>query len=153
MDAYSRNLLLEVKENVMPRPRNPLPRARNTLLGMRKKPVAEVLAANLKALMQSKPNLSSGPKLERASGISQKTISNMTAGRYSTTIGSIEGVAKALDVPPYVLLLPGADQNVLEIVRAYSQTDDRGRELLLSAAAAVKSEKNGRVDKTGEVDG
>lgn len=129
------------------RPRNLLPEVSNSLRGMKKR-AAIVLAENLRRLMDGDLNLSTGPKLAKASGVSQKTINNIEKARCDTRLSSMEKLAKVFRVEPYVFLTP-SDENLLPIVRAYSQTDGRGRELLHSAADAVLQGGNGRGNKIG----
>ena len=118
---------------------------------MNKKTPAERLADNLKALMgiprPGGPDLSTGPKLAKASGVSQKTINNMQNGRYDTQLSSIEKVAKALKVDPFILLAP-ADEKLLSILQTYMQTDDRGRNGLSVAAEMARRETSGTRDSS-----
>lgn len=118
---------------------------------MAKKRAAELVTETLKRLMAADPNLSSGPKLARASGVSQKTINNIERGQHNAQIGSIEKIAKAFRTEPYIFLTP-SDENLLPILRAYAQTDTRGRELLNSAADAVLIGANGIIHKPGAGD-
>lgn len=118
---------------------------------MPKRRAAELLADNLLRMMASDPNLSSGPKLAKASGVSQKTINNIVRGRFDTQLSSIEKIAKAFRTEAYVFFTPG-DVNLLPIIHAYAQTDSRGRELLNSAADAVLIGANGRIHKAGGSD-
>lgn len=141
-------MLLEVKARQLRRSSNLLPHCGNTLIGMGKKRAAELLAENLKRLMELDENLSNGPKLAKVSGVSQKTINNIEKGRKDTRLSSIEKIARAYRTEPYIFLTP-ADENLLQIVLAYTQTDSRGRELLQSAADAVLIGTNGRTRKSG----
>ncbi len=129
-------------------PSNPLLAVSNTLRGMAKKPAAQILAENLRRLMGADASLSSGPKLARASGVSQKTINNIEKGRHDTRLSSIEKLARVFRLEPYIFLTP-VDENILPILRAYVQTDSRGRELLQSAADAVIMGGHGRPSKAG----
>lgn len=113
---------------------------------MAKKTAAEILAETLKVWMKSAPSLSSGPKLAKESGVSQKTINNIEKARLDPRISSVEKLAKAFSTEAYILMAP-SDENLLPILKAYAQTDSRGRELLLSAADAVLQGGNGRIHK------
>lgn len=144
-------MLLEVKANALRQFSNPLPQRGNTLRGMGKKRTAEILAETLVRLMATDPNLSTGPKLAKASGLSQKTINNIVKGRHDTRLSSIEKLARVFRTEAYIFLTPN-DENVLPIMRAYAQTDGRGRELLHSAADAVLIGGHGRANKTGTGD-
>lgn len=141
-------MLLEVKAGARQRSSNSLPRCGNTLKDMGKKRAAELLAENLKRLMEADADLSNGPKLAKASGVSQKTINNIERARKDPRLSSIEKIARAYGTEAYLFLTPG-DENLLQIVLAYTQTDARGRELLQSAADAVLIGANGRARKTG----
>lgn len=123
---------------------NRLPAVGNTLHGMpknhRKKTAGEVLAANLKLLMSKDQNLSSGPKVAKASGVARKSINNMAENRHDPLLSSIEAIALAFGLEAYQLLAPGIDNNLLVIFRAYNETGESGKDLLTQAAeVAIKS--------------
>lgn len=140
-------MLLEVNTSDPAACSNPLRRCGNTIPSMPKKRAAELLAENLLMMMASDPNLSNGPKLAKASGVSQKTINNIVRGRFDTQLSSIEKIAKAFRTEAYIFLTP-SDESLLPILLAYAKTDSRGRELLNSAADAVLI-SNGRTHKAG----
>lgn len=126
--------------------RNPLLGYGNTLPAMKKKNVRDVLASNLAHLMSQSPDLSSGPKLAKASGVTQKTINNIVKGRHDPKLTSVEKIAKVFGVEAHQLLCPAAEQTAfLAVCRAYNETDDRGREILNATAEALLP----RVSKAG----
>jgi transcriptional regulator with XRE-family HTH domain len=110
----------------------------NTLHGMpknsKKLSAGEVLAANLNTLMEADANLSSGPKVAKASGVTRKSINNLSENRHDPRLSSIESIAQAFGLEAYQLLAPGIDNNLLVIFRAYNETGDSGRDLLTQAA-------------------
>lgn len=118
--------------------RNPLLTYGNTLRGVKKKSVRDILADNLAHLMSTRPDLSSGPKLAKASGISQKTINNIVERRHDPKLESIEKIAKVFGMEAFQLLCPLSEQTAfLAVCHAYNATDDRGREILSAAAEAL----------------
>lgn len=113
----------------------------NNLPAMSKNDAGKVLAANLRRLMASKPDLDSGPKLEKKAKVAQKTISNVLAGRHDTQLSTIEKLAHPFGLEAYQLLIPAEDEPLLKIVYAYNTSAD-GRRLLRLAAATAMSEES-----------
>ncbi len=76
--------------------------------GMEKKTARQALASNLSRLMDSTPDLDTGPKLAKRAGISQRSISNMTRadqpGTNAPNIDKIEAVAGAFRLEAWQLL-------------------------------------------------
>jgi len=100
----------------------------------KKKSAGELLAENLKALMEADTNLSSGPKVAKASGVTRKSINNIGDNRHDPRLSSIEAIAEAFDLEPYQLLMPGLNSDLLLLYRAYNDANESGRELLTQAA-------------------
>ena len=122
----------------------------NTLHGMpryipKRKSAGEVLAANLKALMASEANLSSGPKVAKASGVTRKSVNNLTENRHDPKLSSVEAIARAFGLDAYQILAPGIDNNLLAIFRAYNETGESGRELLTQAAEVALRSRDRKV--------
>lgn len=101
--------------------------------------------------MAEHKDLSSGPKVAKASGVSQKTINNMEHGRHNTKLTSIEKVARAFGIEAFQLLCGAADKDFLLLCRAYNVTDQRGRETLADNADILlrRAGRDGR-SETGE---
>lgn len=150
---YRGNALPIVKGYLTNRSGNPLPIGGNTLFPMsknhKKRPAVEILAENLKVLMSADPNLSSGPKVAKASGVSRKSINNIVEKRHDPHLSSVEGIARAFRLDVYQLLAPGIDNELLAIFRAYSETDDSGRQLLTAAAETALKARDRKDRRTG----
>lgn len=137
----------------MRRTGNSLPRMGNNLPSMsrthKKLQAAEALAENLSALMSADANLSTGPRVAKASGVSRKSINNISENRHDPKLSSVEAIAKAFGLEAYQLLVPGLDHELLAIFRAYSETDESGKYLLKAAAETVSKARERRNSKTG----
>lgn len=76
---------------------------------MDKTPVRHVLAHNLRALMAKNPNLNTQKKLEKKSGISQTSVSQMlrpdNPTAQSPKLTQVEKVARAFGLATWQLLL------------------------------------------------
>lgn len=118
---------------------------------MARKPAKKRLADTLKGLMETRPDLSSGPKLAVVSGVSQKTINNIQRGRCDTRISTIEKLAAVFRVDPLIFFAP-SDGNLLTLIQAYELTDERGRDGLSLAAKIAMEGRNGGVGRIGKVD-
>lgn len=117
----------------------------NNLPAMAKNDAGKVLAANLRRLMASKPDLESGPKLQKKSKVAQKTISNVLAGRHDTQLSTIEKLARPFGFEAYQILIPAEDETLLRIVYAYNASGEDGRRLLsLAAETAIGKERDER---------
>jgi transcriptional regulator with XRE-family HTH domain len=129
-----------------------LPAMGNTLHAMpknhKKLRAAGILAENLKTLMAADADLSTGPKVAKASGVSRKSINNIAENRHDPKLSSIEAIAKAYRLDAYQMLAPGIDNNLLAIFRAYRETSESGRELL-TQAAEVALKRRDRKTGTG----
>lgn len=113
-----------------------------------KRRAAETLAANLAKLMHSHADLSTGPKVAAASGISRKSVNNISENRHDPKLSSIEAIGKSFKLEVYQLMLPGLDENLLAIYRTYNETDESGKNLLRTTAEIVKKSRE-RTRKTG----
>jgi transcriptional regulator with XRE-family HTH domain len=98
---------------------------------------ADVVASNLRRIMDVR--FLSHAQLGKKSGVSAKTIGNILRPDplvSGSTIGNIEKVARALNIEPWVLLIPGIPDELLltddlsRVVMCYLQTTDKGREAL-----------------------
>ena len=101
---------------------------------MKPKPITQVLAENIRSLMEQSADLKTERKLEAKSKVSQKTINNMLSARHDAKISNVEKVAKAFGVSPSVLLLPSNDVSLLAVCQVLSDMDTEGRDLLLAIA-------------------
>lgn len=100
----------------------------------------KALAENVKKLMDDRGW--NETQLEAKSGVAQRTINNLLKPErgISPTWGTIEKIAKALDVEPWMLTIPGIPLELLKnrslarLVTCYMQADDKGREDTLRIA-------------------
>ena len=88
-------------------------------------------------------HLSTGPKLAAAAKVDRKTINNILRKRHSPKLEILDQIAKALKVEPYLLVMPIEQKDFAQVSKAYSVTDERGREFLLDTATTLikKSER------------
>jgi transcriptional regulator with XRE-family HTH domain len=121
---------------------------------MSKKSSKEVLAENLRKLMNADKNLNSDRKLAAVSGVAHKTINNALHAKHDIQLSRIEALAKAFRITPVQMLCPNMDSSFLTICQAYSATDDRGRETLYDNAKILldKAERATGKPKTGETE-
>lgn len=99
----------------------------------------ERLAENLARLMSRSPEKDTPEKLSAycRGGTSPRTIANMRSGTYDPWY-SLDDVAKALGIEPWVLLFPSHRVEHLDIMRVYEATDEQGRSLIRLAVEAAK---------------
>jgi transcriptional regulator with XRE-family HTH domain len=81
---------------------------------------ARVLAANVRSLMQAHKELGSNPKLGKKTGLGASGISRLINGQ-NATLGSVERVARAFNVEPWHLLVPGFDPKRLPTLSPVSE--------------------------------
>jgi DNA-binding XRE family transcriptional regulator len=151
------NTFPNVKRHVKARTGNTLPPAGNNLPGMgkingKKRPAVVCLAENLKTLMSADANLSSGPKVAKAAGISRKSINNIIEKRHDPRLSSVDEIARAFRLEAYQILTPGLDENLLVIFRSYMETDDSGRNLITAAAEAATRAHERKIPRAGADD-
>ena len=122
-----------------PETANRLPNARNTVPAMPKKTTSEILAENLRYLMQmdSHKDLNTDRKLGSKAGISHKTVNNILNGRHDVHLEKVEKIAGAFKLSVYQLLCPSPDRDFLTVCKVYSDADIDGRAFLLGAAEIV----------------
>jgi transcriptional regulator with XRE-family HTH domain len=114
----------------------------------KKQTVGEILAENLGGLMEVK-KVDSGPKLAKLSKVSQKSISNMLSNRHDPYLSTVEKVAVALGISPFMLLCPDADKDFLAVCLAWAQSDERGRGDLHAIAEAILKRQSGGTTAIG----
>jgi transcriptional regulator with XRE-family HTH domain len=104
-----------------------------------KRPILDVLAGNLRALMSDERHrvLSTSPKVAMRSGVAQRTVNNMQKGRHDPQLSTIEAIARAFNLSAYQLLCPSEDRDALKLLHAWQVGTASDRELLLAAAETV----------------
>lgn len=92
----------------------------------------KILAENLAALMAAHKDLDSQPKVAAATrgAIDQTTVGRVLKGQHSVQISTVEALAKAFDVEPYQLLIPGLNAKNPQVLRAISEKEERFYKLL-----------------------
>lgn len=115
---------------------------------MGKKSVIAVLAENLRALMAANPSLSSSPKMAKRSGVSARTVNNAGNARHDPKLSSVEAMAKSFGLEAYQLLVPSVEKKFLELCRAWNETDELGKELLVGAAETALRRAHGGAQRT-----
>jgi transcriptional regulator with XRE-family HTH domain len=80
-------------------------------------------------------------ELARRSGVSQKHINNMTNQRTTSSVEVVDAIARAIRLPPWMLLVEGFDdlaedqaRQLSEIVASWLGADDTARGRIASAA-------------------
>jgi len=76
---------------------------------MTKKPIREVLAANIRRYMRTVPAVETQVKLARRAGISQSSVARVLAGNVDTQVSIVESLADAIGVSAAELLEDEAD--------------------------------------------
>jgi transcriptional regulator with XRE-family HTH domain len=84
---------------------------------------AKVLGANLQALMASHSDLNSNPKLAKKTGLGTGSVSRLRNGEVDPTLSTLEKVAKAFDIAPWQLLVPGIDPSNLPALLSASEAE------------------------------
>lgn len=103
------------------------------------------LARNLSALL-SKTGLSP-PEVARRAGVDRKTINNQLNGRFDPRPEQVQSVAQVFGVNNWDLLNPHFDpaaptnHKLQQILSAYAQADESGRESILRVAEMAANYK------------
>lgn len=121
---------------------NSLPHCSNKLAYMAKErnkhEAEDVLAENFRRLRDKKKDAG----LWKGPGVSLKTANNIENSRHQTTLQTIKKIAESVGVEPFQLLLPVKDAKFLDVVLAWGQTDDSGRDNLHAIAEAMLRRRN-----------
>lgn len=122
---------------------------RSRLLRMAtKSTLPEILWENVRALMLSKWGAENLNRLARESRIGLASTTRIKEARTSVGLGIIEKVARTLGAEPWQLIAPGlSDEKFLDILRAWQQTDGRGKRMLLSAAEGAVADDGERPER------
>jgi transcriptional regulator with XRE-family HTH domain len=84
---------------------------------------AKVLGANLAALMASNEELNSNPKVSKKTGLGTGSISRLRNGDVDANLSTLEKIARAFDLAPWQLLVPGLDPGNLPALLAATETE------------------------------
>ncbi len=112
---------------------------RNTIHGMgENKSIRSVLWANVRALMINRYGEENLNRLAREAKLGPGTASRIKEARTSVGLNVIDKIARTFGVEPWQLIAPGMDdEKFLDVLKAWQDTDGRGRRMLLSAAAGA----------------
>jgi transcriptional regulator with XRE-family HTH domain len=109
------------------------------------KQLKEIVGENLKAIMLAKklsqPKVAAMAK-KAHTPVDQTTVGRVARADFPATVDTIEAIANGVGVPAWQLLLSsGSDVGLLELLRAWEQSGDQGKELLsLAAKGALQRE-------------
>lgn len=101
---------------------------------------AGILAENLGKLMASHAPLSSNPKLSEKTGLTTSTLSRIRNAKVDATVGTLEQLAKAFQVQPWEMLVPGFDPKNRP---ALAPVTEQERALYAKLAQVAKEIKEG----------
>jgi DNA-binding Xre family transcriptional regulator len=103
----------------------------------------ETLGKNLAALMRRTPALSSPKKLAARIGTSKSTVERIREGAVACQLDTLQAIAKAFELQPWQLLVPGLDPSNAPMLR---HEDERLKALY--ASLRVASERIAEYEKT-----
>jgi transcriptional regulator with XRE-family HTH domain len=112
----------------------------------------DILAANLRALMASRPDLDTLPKITARSGVTNGTLDRIRRAVVSTRVDELERLGKAFGVEAWELLRPhghaGLSPLALLLGTHLDRTaqDEASHTAAYAAATAVIDELAARVD-------
>lgn len=103
--------------------------------GMRKTlNIGQVLSANLCRLMDDAEPPITQTAVSKVSGIPQRTISRIKRGEVSATLNNVEGLAKALGLLSWQLLVPDLDPHNPPLLRSATKEEKELYDRILTAA-------------------
>lgn len=109
----------------------------------------KILWENVRALMRSRYGAENLNRLAREAKLGPGTATRIKEARTSVGLNVLEKIARTFGVQTWQLIAPGlSDEKFLDVLRAWQDTDGRGRRMLLSAAeGAVASDEPGRPER------
>jgi transcriptional regulator with XRE-family HTH domain len=120
------------------------------------KKLKEIVGENVKAIMAAKKL--SQPKvaaMAKKSGtpVDQTTVGRVARADFPATVDTLEAIANGCGVPSWQLLIPsGTDVGILELLRAWEQSGDQGKELLSLAAKGALQRESFEATDSGAAD-
>jgi transcriptional regulator with XRE-family HTH domain len=106
-----------------------------------------VLWQNVQGLMVEKYGEENLNRLARDAKIGVASVARIKEQKTSVGLDILEAIAKFFKLPPSQLLIPpkerdaykllATDKNFMHILKAYTETDERGREILLANAQII----------------
>jgi hypothetical protein len=101
----------------------------------------KILWENVRALMLVNYGRENLNRLARDTKIGPGSATRIKEQRTAVKIDTLEKIAKHFKVQPWQLIAPGlSDEKFLEVLRAWEDTDGRGRRMLLAAAEGAREE-------------
>jgi transcriptional regulator with XRE-family HTH domain len=107
----------------------------------------KLLWENVAELMRAKYGQENLNRLAKEAHIGVGSVARIKEGTTSVGLEIVEAIAKVFKVSPFQLLIPpkerdaykllATDKNFMHILRAYTETDERGREILLANAHII----------------
>jgi transcriptional regulator with XRE-family HTH domain len=99
---------------------------------------AQILAANLAGLMAAHSELNSNPKLAKKTELSTGTISRLRNSDVDANLDTLERLARAFQVDPWQLLVPGMDPKNVPTLQPTSEAERRLYERIREMAKEIK---------------
>jgi hypothetical protein len=113
-----------------------------------------VLWENVRSLMAEKYGEENLNRLARDAKIGVASVARIKEQKTSVGLDILEALGKFFKLSPFQLLIPpkerdaykllANDKNFMHILRAYTETDERGREILLANAHIIIGGMRGR---------
>jgi transcriptional regulator with XRE-family HTH domain len=107
----------------------------------------KLLWENVAELMRARYGQENLNRLAKEAHIGVGSVARIKEGTTSVGLEIVEAIAKVFKVSPFQLLIPAkeregykllaTDKNFMHILRAYTETDERGREILLANAHII----------------
>jgi transcriptional regulator with XRE-family HTH domain len=107
----------------------------------------KLLWENVAELMRIRYGQENLNRLAKEAHIGVGSVARIKEGTTSVGLEIVEAIAKVFKVSPFQLLIPAkereaykllaTDKNFMHILRAYTETDERGREILLANAHII----------------
>jgi transcriptional regulator with XRE-family HTH domain len=102
---------------------------------------AKVLGENLARLMAAHPDLNSNPKLAAKTRLGTGTISRLRNGAVDANMDTLERMARAFQVEPWQLLVPGIDPGNLPTLQPISEQERRLYARIAEAVKGIRQEE------------
>lgn len=103
-------------------------------------PTRSILAKNVQALMDARPNLDSNPKLAKRISASTATISRIRNAETDCTLDTLDKLAAAFEISAWQLLVPGLGAHNYPVLRTLSPQESDMYERLRSVIIHKESD-------------
>jgi hypothetical protein len=121
----------------------------------------KIIWENVRALMVERWGRENLLRLAREAKIGEASVNRIKEARTSVGVDILEAIAKVLRVAPHILLVPPREKETAKLIsddsfklvsKAYTETDDRGREILIANAQILlnRLEREQRPKRPGE---